>query len=107
MQTTPGSSCRLIPLCRAQTTERASMAAIKTTMTSRRNAAHISIHVPSPRDPTTSSGEQNLNGEPSWDGRGSAGPDDTTWQTNPIVSIKFKFSLVKSNNGADEIAATR
>jgi len=29
----------------------------------------------SPRNPTTSSGEQNLNGEPSWDGRGSAGPD--------------------------------
>src|SRR6267378_6906417 len=28
----------------------------------------------SPRDPRTSSGEQNLNGEPSWDGRGSAAP---------------------------------
>src|SRR5882672_11535805 len=30
----------------------------------------------SPRNPTISSGEQNLNGEPSWDGRGSAGPDE-------------------------------
>jgi hypothetical protein len=29
-----------------------------------------------PRHPTTSSGEQNLNGEPSLDGRGSAGPDE-------------------------------
>src|SRR4051794_25759861 len=29
-----------------------------------------------PRGPTTSSGEQNLNGEPSCDGRESAGPDD-------------------------------
>src|SRR5882762_6618032 len=36
----------------------------------------------SPRDPTTSSGEQNLNGEPSWDGRRSAGPDDATWQSS-------------------------
>src|SRR3954452_3850852 len=29
-----------------------------------------------PRGPTTSNGEQNLNGEPSCDGRESAGPDD-------------------------------
>src|SRR5882762_6289921 len=36
----------------------------------------------SPRDPTTSRGEQNLNGEPSWDGRRSAGPDDATWQSS-------------------------
>src|SRR6266850_6073611 len=51
----------------------------------------------SPRDLTTSSGEQNLNGEPSWDGRGSAGPDDRSWQSNSIFSTKFKFSFVKSN----------
>jgi hypothetical protein len=48
----------------------------------------------SPRDPTTSSGEQNLNGEPFWDGRGSAGPDNRTWQSNSIFSTKFKFSFV-------------
>jgi hypothetical protein len=30
----------------------------------------------SPGDPKTSSVEQNLDGEPSWDGRESAGPDD-------------------------------
>jgi hypothetical protein len=46
-----------------------------------------------PRDPTTSSGEQNLNGEPSLDGRGSAGPDDGTWQSGSIFSTKFKFSF--------------
>jgi hypothetical protein len=62
----------------------------------------------SPRNPTTSSGEQSLNGEPSRDGRGSAGPDDRTWQSGSIFSTKFKFSfwgieLKKS----DEIAATR
>src|SRR6267143_1039531 len=104
MQTTPSLSCRLSPLCRSRTTERASMAAIKTTMTSRRNAAHISIHVLSPQDPTTSSGEQSLNGEPSWDGRGSAGPDDRTWQSNSIFSTKFKFSLCEIEfNGADKL----
>src|SRR5882724_4061206 len=47
----------------------------------------------SPRNPTTSSGEQNLNGEPSWDGRGSAGPDDRTWQPSSTFSTKFKFSF--------------
>jgi hypothetical protein len=31
-----------------------------------RIAAHISVHMLSPRDPTTSSGEQSLDGEPSW-----------------------------------------
>jgi len=50
-------------------------------------------HALSPRDPTTSSGEQNLNGEPFWDGRGSAGPDNRTWQSNSIFSTKFKFSF--------------
>src|SRR5882672_10126481 len=52
----------------------------------------------SPRNPTTSSGEQSLNGEPSRDGRGSAGPDDRTWQSSSIFSTKFKFSFVKSNS---------
>src|SRR5882672_1716974 len=51
----------------------------------------------SPRNPTTSSGEQSLNGEPSRDGRGSAGPDDRTWQSSSIFSTKFKFSFVKSS----------
>jgi hypothetical protein len=47
----------------------------ETTGTFGRNAAQISVHVLSPRDPKTSSVEQNLDGEPSWDGRESAGPD--------------------------------
>jgi len=36
-----------------------------------------------PRGPTTSSGEQNLDGEPSWYGRGSAGPDVKVEHCNP------------------------
>jgi hypothetical protein len=51
-----------------------------------------------------SSGEQNLNGEPSWHGRGSAGPDDRTWQANSIFSTKFKFSFLSL---ADFLPASR
>jgi hypothetical protein len=50
----------------------------------------------SPRDPMIPSGEQNLDGEPPWDGRGSAGPDDRTWQSNSTFSTKTKFSFLKS-----------
>jgi hypothetical protein len=43
------------------------------------------------------SGEQNLDGEPPWDGRASAGPDTQTWQSSSIFSTKIKFSFLKSN----------
>src|SRR5712672_4460162 len=97
MQTTLASSCRPGPLCRAQTTERAWPAAIKTTATFQTNAAHISVHMLSPRDPTTSSGEQNLDGEPSWDAGGLQAPaidDDLASQST--VSSKFTFTFLKS-----------
>jgi hypothetical protein len=44
--------------------------------TRRGNAAQTSVHTLSSGDPKTSSVEQNLDGESSWDGRESAGPDD-------------------------------
>jgi hypothetical protein len=52
----------------------------------------------SPRGPTTSIGEQNLDGEPSWDAGGLQAPttnDDPTSQSNAIVSSKFTFSFAK------------
>src|SRR5258708_2950670 len=53
-----------------------------------------------PRSPTTSSGEQNLDGEPSWDAGGLQAPtihDDPTLQSNAIVSSKLTFMFLKSN----------
>src|SRR5882762_365946 len=44
----------------------------------------------SPRNPTTSSVEQSLNGEPSWDGRGSAAP--TTEHGNQVRSSQLNLS---------------
>src|SRR5690242_18411575 len=70
MQTTPSSSCRLSRLPRLD--DRAN----KTMEMRRGNAGQTFVHMLSPGDPKTSSVEQNLDGEPSWDGRESAGPDD-------------------------------
>jgi hypothetical protein len=42
---------------------------------------------------TISSGEQSLDGEPSSQGRGSADPDNASWQAISTFSIKFKFSF--------------
>src|SRR5258708_40222952 len=99
MQTTRGSSCRLSQLCRGRTTERASMAPMKTTGTFRRNAAHLPVQMLSPRGPTTSSGEQNLDGEPSWNAGGLQAPtidDDPILQSNATASSKFTFTFLKS-----------
>jgi hypothetical protein len=49
-----------------------------------------------PRGPTTSSGDQNLDGEPSLDAGGLQAPtihDDSTLQSNAIVSSKFTFTF--------------
>src|SRR5258707_14886215 len=75
MPTTPGSFCRLSPLPRPDDRARLDGAS-ETTGTFGRNVAQLSVHMLSPRDPKTSSVEQNLDGEPSWDGRESAGPDN-------------------------------
>src|SRR3982074_2203978 len=73
MQTTPSSSCCLSRLHR---TERVPTPPTETSGTFRRSAAHMTVQTLNPRGPTTSSGEQNLDGEPSLECRGSAGPDD-------------------------------
>src|SRR3984893_15141911 len=52
----------------------------------------------SPRGSTTSIGEQNLDGEPSWNAGGLQAPtidDDPTLQSNAIVSSKFSFMVAK------------
>jgi hypothetical protein len=51
----------------------------------------------SSRDPATSSGEQSLNGEPSWMAGGLLAPTAVLGNQNSIFSTKFKFSFVKSN----------
>jgi len=58
----------------------------------------MSVQTLSPRGPTTSSGEQNLDGEPSWSAGGLQAPtvvDDPTSQPNAVVSSKFSFSVAK------------
>jgi hypothetical protein len=52
----------------------------------------------SPRGPTTSIGEQSLDGEPSWNAGGLQAPtvdDDPTSQSNAIVSSKLTFTFSK------------
>src|SRR5437879_2366021 len=76
------------------------MAPMKTTGTFRRNAAHFPVQMLSPRGPTTSSGEQNLDGEPSWDAGGLQAPtidEDPTSQSNAIVSSKLTFRFAEPN----------
>src|SRR5690242_5968023 len=68
-QTTPGSSCRL---SRSPVPGQANVPATE----SWREAAQMLVHFLSPRDQKTSSVEQNLDDQPSWDSRESAGPDD-------------------------------
>jgi hypothetical protein len=51
-----------------------------------------------PEVPTTSSGEQNLDGEPSWNAGGLRAPTmdyDPTWRSNAIVSSKLSFTIAK------------
>src|SRR5258708_15233807 len=94
MQTTPSSSCRLSRFRRA---ERAPTAT-KNSGTFRRNAAHMSVQMLSPRGPTTSSSEQNLDGEPSWNAGGLQAPtvdDDPTSQSDAVVSSKLTFRFAK------------
>jgi hypothetical protein len=52
----------------------------------------------SPEVQTTPGGEQNLDGEPSWNAGGLHAPtidDDPTLQSNAIVSSKFTFTFAK------------
>jgi len=51
-----------------------------------------------PRGPTTSSSEQNLDGEPSWNAGGLQAPtidDHPTLQSDAVVSSKLTFSFAK------------
>jgi hypothetical protein len=64
------------------------------TIVGRRNANDARFIAP----PTTSIGEQNLDGEPSRNAGGLQAPtidDDRTLQSNAIVSSKFTFSFAK------------
>src|SRR5260370_30735695 len=94
MQTTPGSARRLGRFHRAK---RAPMAPSETFC---RNVAHISVQTLDPRGPTTSSGEQNLDGEPSYIAGGLRAPtidDDPTLQSNATISSKFTFMVAQPN----------
>ena len=60
----------------------------------------MSVQTLNPQGPMTSSGEQNLDGEPSWNAGGLQAPtiaDDPTSQSNAVVSSKLTFRFAEPN----------
>jgi hypothetical protein len=58
----------------------------------------MSVQMLSPQGRMTSSSEQNLDGEPSWNAGGLQAPtvdDDPTSQSDAVVSSKLTFSFTK------------
>jgi hypothetical protein len=73
------------------------MAAIKTTGTFRRSAAHTRIHRCSALEIHDIEWRAELERRTVLGWPGVCCPDDRTWQSNSIFTTKFKFSFVKSS----------
>src|SRR5882672_9654600 len=82
------------------------MAAIKTTGTFRRSAAHTRIHRCSTLEIHDIEWRAELERRTVLGWPGVCCPDDRTWQSNSIFTTKFKFSFVKSSLGADKLWPT-